>query len=84
VYAAGRQWLRFINPGSSYLCSNDPRAHFGLAQLEQVDLIQIIWPDGQEEFFPAQPVDQVLTLRKGGGKKEPDLPKIEGGDERGK
>src|SRR5262249_51327818 len=30
VYAGDRRWLRWINPGSSYLCSNDPRAHFGL------------------------------------------------------
>src|SRR5262249_21154790 len=30
VRAGGRRWVRWINPGYSYLCSNDPRAHFGL------------------------------------------------------
>jgi hypothetical protein len=75
VHAAGRHWLRLINPGSSYLCSNDPRAHFGVGQLEQVDAIQVLWPDGQDEFFPTQPVDQLVILRKGSGKKEMELPK---------
>src|SRR5207237_691688 len=30
VKAGPRRWLGLVNPGSSYLCSNDPRAHFGL------------------------------------------------------
>ena len=37
VKAEGRRWLRLINPGYSYLCSNDPRAHFGLGKAEKVD-----------------------------------------------
>ena len=32
VQADGRRWLRWINPGSSYQCSNDPRAHFALVE----------------------------------------------------
>ena len=30
VEAGDRRCGRWINPGTSYLCSNDPRAHFGL------------------------------------------------------
>jgi enediyne biosynthesis protein E4 len=68
VYAGGRRWLRCMNPGYSYLCSNDPRAHFGLGQAERVDAIEVIWPDGAAEAFPGQSVDQVVVLRKGEGK----------------
>ncbi|HLJ94418.1 MAG TPA: CRTAC1 family protein, partial [Gemmataceae bacterium] len=52
VRAGERRWLRWINPAYSYLCSNDPRAHFGLGAAERVDTIQVVWPDGTEETFP--------------------------------
>ncbi|MFL5242897.1 MAG: CRTAC1 family protein [Gemmataceae bacterium] len=69
VRAGDRRWLRWINPGYSYLCSNDPRAHFGLGQVDHVDRIDVVWPDGAEESFPEQPVDRYVELRKGSGKK---------------
>jgi hypothetical protein len=68
VYAGGRRWLRSVNPGYSYLCSNDPRAHFGLGQTDRVDAIELIWPDGIAETFPGQAVDQVVVLHKGEGR----------------
>jgi hypothetical protein len=70
VHAAGRRWKCWLNPGSSYLCSNDPRAHFGLGRAEQVDAIHVLWPDGKEEVFGGRPVDQVVVLRKGDGRRE--------------
>src|SRR5262249_53818701 len=48
VVAGSRRWLRWVNPGYSYLCSNDPRAHFGLGSTERVDTLEVIWPDGTE------------------------------------
>jgi hypothetical protein len=68
VFASGHRWLRCVNPGYSYLCSNDPRAHFGLGQADRVDAIEVIWPDGATEAFPGQAVDQAVVLRKGEGK----------------
>jgi hypothetical protein len=67
VHAEGRSWMRWINPGYSYLCSNDARAHFGLGPAEQVERIQVIWPDGTEESFPGKDADQIVVLRKGEG-----------------
>jgi hypothetical protein len=67
VCAGDRRWLRWINPGYSYLCSNDPRAHFGLGPVERVDAIHVVWPDGAEEVFPGQAVDRIIELRKGTG-----------------
>ncbi len=69
VRAAGRTWSRLINPGSSYLCSNDPRAHFGLADNQRIDAIDITWPDGTAETFPGRQADQAVTLRQGTGTK---------------
>lgn len=67
VRAAGREQSRLIQPGSSYLVSNDPRAHFGLGAAETVDSIRIAWPDGSVERFPGGSVDRHLTVRKGEG-----------------
>jgi hypothetical protein len=69
VQAGSRRWISLINPGQSYLCSGDPRAHFGLGNVERVDQIRIDWPDGLAEVFPATAVDQVLRLERGKGRK---------------
>jgi hypothetical protein len=70
VRAGGRRWVRWTNPGYSYLCSNDPRVHFGLGAVGQVDAIDVLWPDGTKETFPGCPTDQrpELVLRKGTGR----------------
>lgn len=67
VEAQGRRWWRLIQPSTSFLVSNDPRALFGLGQAGSVDAIRILWPDGFEELFPGTQADQHLTLRKGTG-----------------
>jgi hypothetical protein len=69
VRAGGRCWVRWVNPGSSYLCSHDPRAHFGLGAAECVDGIDVLWPDGCTETFPGGPADRMVALRKGEGAK---------------
>jgi hypothetical protein len=67
VEAAGRRWERVVQPGSSYLCSNDPRVHFGLGDANQVSDLRLVWPDGSEEVFPGGAVDRVVVLRQGQG-----------------
>jgi hypothetical protein len=68
VSAGGRRWTGLVQPAYSYLCSNDPRAHFGLGQVDKVESIRVVWPDGTEETFPSQRVDQVIVLKKGASK----------------
>jgi len=69
VRAGDRQWLRAINPGQGYLCSHDPRAHFGLGSAARVDAIELLWPDGKREVFAGGPVDQIVTVLKGKGQR---------------
>jgi hypothetical protein len=67
VRAGDRRWLRWVNPGSSYLCSNDPRAHFGLGPVERVDAIEVTWPGGETEVFEGGAVNGHVVLAKGSG-----------------
>jgi hypothetical protein len=67
VEAGGRRRFGAVLAGSSYLSSNDPRAHFGLGPLDALDAIEVLWPDGRRERFPAAGVDRVITLRQGEG-----------------
>lgn len=71
VTAGNKKWTRLIQPGSSYLSSNDPRAHFGLGTADHIDAIRVAWPDGSLEDFPGGAVDRRRTLRKGEGAKVP-------------
>jgi hypothetical protein len=71
VRAGDRSWVQTVNPGYSYLCSNDPRAHFGLGAVGTIDAVDVLWPDGTRETFPGGPADvrPELVLRKGTGQK---------------
>jgi enediyne biosynthesis protein E4 len=71
VHAGKERWLRVINPGDSYLCSSDCRAHFGLGDLAAIDAIEVRWPDGRRERFPGGAVDRVATLTRGQGESLP-------------
>jgi hypothetical protein len=69
LQAPGRRWVGLVNPGQSYLCSCDPRVHFGLGTAERVDALTVLWPDGLEEKFPGGEVDRIVTLKRGEGRK---------------
>jgi hypothetical protein len=72
VVTAGRRQVSWINPASSFLCSNDCRAHFGLGKMAEVQALEVLWPDGAREVFPGRKADQVVLLRKGEGAKKED------------
>jgi hypothetical protein len=68
VTAGNKAYVGWVNPGYSYLCSNDPRPHFGLGKADRVEEIQVLWPDGVEESFPGRAADTLAVLRKGQGR----------------
>lgn len=72
VRANGHRYRRDINRGFSYLCSGDPRAHFGLGGAGHVDGIEVRWPDGTLEFFPKTETNQILELSRGTGQWRPE------------
>jgi hypothetical protein len=65
--AGGRRQLRLVQPGTSYLCSNDPRVHFGLGPASRYDAVEVEWPDGSRERFPGGAADRVITITQGTG-----------------
>jgi hypothetical protein len=67
--AGGRRQVRLITPAGSYLCSSDPRAHFGLATADRFEGLTVTWPDGAVERFDGGRADCEVTLRKGSGTK---------------
>ena len=67
VRAGGRRWVRHLNPGSSYLSSNDPRLHFGFGAVDRVDALEVVWPDGDEELFAGTKADRLVVVSKGKG-----------------
>jgi enediyne biosynthesis protein E4 len=40
-----------VRAGGSYLSSNDPRLHFGLAEETRMSQIEIRWPMGEKEIL---------------------------------
>lgn len=72
VCSGNRRRTAWCVPQSSYLASHDPRVHFGLAEGEQVESIEVHWPDGPVEtafeIFPGADVNQFLQLRRGTGR----------------
>jgi hypothetical protein len=45
---------------------NDPRLHFGLGAATSAD-IEVFWPSGAVEKFPAQAADRLITILEGKG-----------------
>jgi len=68
VVCGGKRYVRVADPAFSYLSSNDARAHFGIPGATRADRIEVRWPDGSREVFPAAALNQSIVLKKGQGK----------------
>ena len=53
--------------GGSYLSSNDFRVHFGLADANSVQKVEIRWPSGLVENLKLSVVDRIFTVQEGKG-----------------
>ena len=67
VVAEGAKFIGLVLPAYSYLSSCDFKAHFGLGEIENIEAIEIVWPDGGRERFRVPGVDRAVTVRQGEG-----------------
>ena len=58
----GRTLVRVMYAGSSYLSSEDPRAHFGLGRAKRVRELRVRFPDGHELVRTNVAADRVLVV----------------------
>ncbi|HUW03957.1 MAG TPA: CRTAC1 family protein [Acidimicrobiales bacterium] len=63
--ADGTLLRRELVAGSSYLSSEDPRAHFGLGTAEVVSVVTLTWPDGSQTVVEDVDADQILEVAPG-------------------
>jgi enediyne biosynthesis protein E4 len=56
-----------VHAGGSYLSSNDPRLHFGLADQVRMAEVEIRWPMGEKEVLKDVPADFIYTIVEGKG-----------------
>ncbi|PYT09962.1 MAG: hypothetical protein DMF49_00580 [Acidobacteria bacterium] len=68
VSAGGKKRIGLVLASYSYQSSSEPVAHFGLGEVDRVDGIDILWPDGRREEFQSPGVDREIVLREGTGK----------------
>jgi enediyne biosynthesis protein E4 len=64
-YGPKTQVQTVLSQSSFYSC-NDPRLHFGIGAIAQVD-VYIYWPSGLAETFKHLQANQLVTLREGTG-----------------
>ena len=62
VLPDGRRLVQELHAGSSYLSSEDPRAHFGLGKATTVEELIVRYPGGRRTSLAGIAADQVVTL----------------------
>ena len=62
VLPDGRRLVHDVQLGSSYLSSEDPRAHFGLGKATSVKELTVRWPDGRVTRRQNVAADRIVTV----------------------
>ena len=66
AHYSGKVQAQAVLSQASYVSSNDPRLHFGLGLATSVD-IEVVWPSGLVEKYPALPANRLITILEGHG-----------------
>jgi hypothetical protein len=66
VRYGGKVQAQGVLSQASYVSANDPRLHFGLGAETAAD-IEVRWPSGAVEKYPAQAANRLVTIREGHG-----------------
>jgi hypothetical protein len=67
VYLKDRRLSSEVQSGTSFLSQHDPRLHFGLGDESHYDRIEVQWPGGARERFPAGKANTIVSLKQGSG-----------------
>jgi hypothetical protein len=67
----GKTYLRFVNGGNGFASQSTYRVHFGLAQQQTIDKIEIRWPCGITQVFEKLPADHIYRIVEGNSKTLP-------------
>ena len=65
--ANGMRQRQDVISGGSYVSTNDPRLHFGLAHAIDAGTAEIHWPSGAKETIRLPDVDRIFTVTEGKG-----------------
>jgi hypothetical protein len=66
-----RPLVRTIHTDSSYCSASDSRVHFGLGAGQEIDSIEVQWPNGKRERWTNVHPNSVLSVRPGAGEPIP-------------
>ena len=77
VVADEHKYVKEVRSGSSYISNSDMRLHYGLANASKYDSIEVRWPNGNIEVFPAGSTRSFATVVEGrGSPREASLPSV--------
>lgn len=63
----GRRLWRRVHTDGSYLSANDPRVHFGLGELKEIQAVEVYWPNGRRELWQKIEPNRFIPLQEGSG-----------------
>jgi hypothetical protein len=67
ITGKGKSWRQTVSPQSSYLANHDPRLHFGLGTVDEIEKVTVRWVGGGVETFPGGQVRRLMTIERGTG-----------------
>ncbi len=66
VRAGGRTWTREARTAHGLYSAHDPRLHFGLGDVEEIERVEVRWPSGIAQVVSHPPLDSLLVIREEG------------------
>jgi hypothetical protein len=65
---SGREMTRVVRSAYSYCAANDAAVHVGLGSEDQIDSVEVRWPDGSLETFGPLAAGGTVVVEKGSGR----------------